>query len=118
MSSQETSAGVREGAKALIVHAFGDDALSTLKKKFTKYGATTPHEMLAHLRAKTCIKLTTLEKFKLKNRLLAKEYDPASEITVYFKYLDNTINKLEARSIKVTDQDKLNATVTQMWEWE
>ena len=62
MSLKETSAGVQEGAEALIVHTFGDDALSTLKKKITKYGATTPHTMLAHLRAKECIKLPTLKK--------------------------------------------------------
>ena len=71
--------------------------------------------MLAHLRAKACIILIILKKFKLKNRLLAKEYDPSSDITVYFKYLNDTINKLKARSIKVTDQEKLNATIAQMW---
>lgn len=82
MTAQETSAGVREGAKALIVHTFGDASIGTLKKKYTKYGATTPQAMLAYLCNKACIKLTTLEKFKLKNKMLSKEYDPATEIIV------------------------------------
>ena len=69
--------------------------------------------MLANLYAKSCIKLTTLKKIKLKNRLLAKEYDPSTKITVYFKYLDDTIDKLEARAIEVTEQEKLNAAAAQ-----
>ena len=70
MSSQETSAGVQEDTKALIIYAFRDNALSTLKKRIPKYSATTSHTMITHLCTKACIKLTTLEKFKLKTNCL------------------------------------------------
>ena len=61
-----THEGVKLGLIDLIIYAVGEDAVVTLKQRFVKYLKTSPKQMIEHLRKKTCIKMTTLEKDKYK----------------------------------------------------
>ncbi len=54
--------GVEETGKELILYAVGDDALAPLKKLYIGFGEMMVLGMIDHLRLKTAIKMTTVQK--------------------------------------------------------
>ena len=114
--SRDSYLGVCEGGKELIVYAVGEDALAGLKKRYVNFGSTTPRAMIEHLRTKTCIKMTTLEKDIFKTEGYKRPWDTTQSIVVYFKSLDDLSAKLANRDIPTSDEEKANAAVARMWE--
>ena len=58
----------------------------------------TPKKMIHHIRNKTCIKMTTLDKANKKNRHNTP-WDTNSNINIYWNYLDDLTKKVKARDI-------------------
>ena len=71
--------------------------------------------MMQHIRKKTCIKMTTLEKANFKVNGHNTPWDTTSDINIYWKYLDELTTKIEARNIATSGNEKVNVAVAQMW---
>ena len=54
--------GVKEAGKELIMYAVDGDALAPLKQLYIGFRDTTELGMIGHLRLKTAIKMTTVQK--------------------------------------------------------
>ena len=78
--------GVCDGARELIIYGAGEDAVIALKKRFTGYSTVTPKEMIKHLRDKTCIKMTMLEKDKFKRQGYEQAWDVTKSTTTPSSY--------------------------------
>ena len=115
-TSLVTFGGVCEGTKDLIIYAVGEDAVVSLKQRFVKYGKVSPKQMIKHLRDKTCVKMTTLEKDRFKRQGYEAEWDVTKNIAVYWKLLDDHTIHLKNRKIKTSDEEKVTAAVARMWE--
>ena len=61
----ETFNGACIGVKDLIIHGVGEYAVISIKQQYVKYGAVNLKKMMQHIRDKTCIKMTTLDKVNL-----------------------------------------------------
>ena len=111
-----TFGGVCEGTKDLIIYAVGEDAVVALKERFVKYEKATPKAMIKHLRDKTCVKMTTLEKDRFKRQGYEAEWDTTKNIALYWKALDNHTIRLKSQSIATSNSEKVTAAVARMWE--
>ena len=60
--------GAQEAGKELLLYGVGNDALAPLKKHYINFGDAAIHSMILHLREKTAIKMTTLQKFEYKSK--------------------------------------------------
>ena len=116
MGSLVTHEGVKQGLIDLIIYAVGEDAVVALKQRFVKYLKTSPKQMIEHLRKKTCIKMTTLEKDKYKTSGYSAQWDTSRNITLYWKSLDEHTVRLKARNIATSEAEKVTAAVACMWE--
>jgi hypothetical protein len=56
--------GAQEAGKELLLYGVGANALAPLKKHYINFGDATIHSMILHLREKTAIKMTTLQKYR------------------------------------------------------
>ena len=63
LASLETFNGTFEGAKDLIIYGVGEDSVVEINQRYVVYGGVTPKKMMQHIRDKTCIKMTRLDKF-------------------------------------------------------
>ena len=111
-----TFTGVSVGAKELIIYAVGEEAVIALKARFIKYAKITPQQMIKHLRDKTCIKMTTLEKDRFKRQGYEAQWDVTKNIVLYWKALDQHTIRLASRGITTSDDEKVTAAVARMWE--
>jgi hypothetical protein len=66
MKSNNDYLGVEEAGKNLILYAASKDALAPLKKQYIGFGNLTVLSMIDHLRQKTAIKMTTVQKHEYK----------------------------------------------------
>ena len=108
--------GVCDGARQLIMYGAGEDAVVALKKKYTGYNTVSPKEMIQHLREKTCVKMTMLEKDRFKRKGYEKEWDMTKNIAIYWKHLDDHFDKCQNRGITTSEHEKVVAGVARMWE--
>ena len=111
-----TFCGVSVGAKELIIYAVGEEAVIALKARFIKYAKITPQQMIKHLRDKTCIKMTTLEKDRFKRQGYEAQWDVTKNIELYWKALDQHTIRLASRGITTSEDEKVTAAVARMWE--
>ena len=114
----ETHTGVCVGSCELIIYGAGEDAVIALRKKYIGYAGISPKAMFKYLREKTCVKMTTLEKYRFRTDGYKQAWDTTKPLTTYFKYLDEFHIKLTARAIETTENEKATAAVAQMWESE
>ena len=70
--------------------------------------------MMQHIRAKTCINITTLAKAKKNGH--NTRCNTTSDINIYWKYLDNLTKNIEARDIVTSDNEKFSVSIPQMLE--
>ncbi len=110
--------GLQEAGKELLLYGVGDDALAPLKKQYINLGNSTIHSMILHLREKTAIKMTTLQKFKYKAEGYGKQWDPTTSITAYFTALDKFQTSLADRGISTSIDEMTMAAGARMWESE
>ena len=110
--------GACAGARELIIYGAGEDAVIPLKRKFTNYATVTPYEMIEHLRKKSCIKMTMLEKHIYRQQGYEQPWDTTQNIAVYFQYLETFTDKLQKRGISTTEEDMVVAAVARFWESE
>jgi hypothetical protein len=108
--------GVQEAGKELILYGVGDDALAPLKKQYINFGDATIHTMIKHLREKTVIKMTTLQKYDYKTEGYKKPWDPTMSITAYFTGLDKFQISLADRGISTSVKEKAMVARVRMWE--
>jgi hypothetical protein len=107
---------VKEAGEELILYAVGDDAVAPLKKQYIGFGDTTVLQMINHLRLKTAIRMTTVQKFEYKTTRYTNPWDPTTSITAYFTQLDRFQVSLGDRGIATSDQEKTMAAGAQMWQ--
>jgi hypothetical protein len=110
--------GAQEAGKELILYGVGDNALAPLKKQYINFGDATIHTMIKHLREKTAIKMTTLQKYYYKAEGYKKPWDPTMSITAYFTGLDKFQISLADCSISTSVEEKAMAAGARMWESE
>jgi hypothetical protein len=110
--------GAQEAGKELILYGVGDDALAPLKKQYINFGDATIHTMIKHLREKTAIKMTTLQKYDCKTEGYKKPWDPTMSITAYFIGLDKFQISLADRGISTSVEERAMAAGARMWESE
>jgi hypothetical protein len=110
--------GSQEAGKELLLYGVSDDALAPLKKQYINFGNATIHSMILHLREKTAIKMTTLQKFEYKSEGYAKQWDPTTSITAYFTGLDKFCISLANRGISTSVEEMTMAAGARMWESE
>ena len=72
--------------------------------------------MMKHLRYKSCVKITTMEKDTFKRSKYLTKWNTTECITNYWKHLDKMTTKLEERNIATSDEEKVMAGVARMWE--
>ena len=114
----EVYLGVAEACRNLIIYAVGDSAVAPLKERYVKYGRRLPQAIMKHLRDKSCVKMTTMEKDTFKRSKYLTKWDTTECITNYWKHLDELTTKLEERNIATSDEEKVMAAVSRMWELE
>ena len=66
LASLETFNGTFEGAKDLIIYGVGEYSVVEINQQYVVYGGVTPKKMMQHIRDKTCIKMTMLDKSNFK----------------------------------------------------
>jgi hypothetical protein len=74
--------------------------------------------MIKHLRKKTSIRMTTLQKYDYKTEGYKKPWDPMMSITAYFTGLDKFQISLADRGISTSVEEKAMAAGARMWESE
>ena len=109
IESHATYLKVEEAGKELILYAAGDDALTALKKQYIGFGDVTVHEMIDHLRTKTAIKMTTVQKHEYRTTGYNTPWDPSTSITAYFTHLNRFQISLVDRGIATSDDEKVMA---------
>jgi hypothetical protein len=77
----------------------GEDVLAPLKERYVGFGSSTTKAMIKHLRDKTAVKMTTLNKTTYKNEGYARPRDPTTSISTYFKRINNFARLLKERMI-------------------
>ena len=108
--------GVAEACRDLTKYAVGDSAVAPLKKRYVKYGRCSPQAMMKHLRDKSCVKMTTMEKDTFKRSKYLTKWDTTEFITDYWKHLDELTTKLGERNIATSEEKKVMVAVARMWE--
>jgi hypothetical protein len=116
MKSYNDYLGVKEVGKNLILYAAGDDALAPLKKQYIGFGDSTVLSMINHLRQKTAIKMTTVQKHEYKATGYNNPGNPTISITAYFTQLNRFQVSLGNRGITTSDAEKTMVAGTQMWQ--
>ncbi len=109
---------VEEAGKELILYAFGNDAVSPLKKQYIGFGNTMVLAMIDHLRLKTAIRMMTAQKYKYKTNGYNTPWDPTMSITAYFSLLDCFQVLLGNCRIATSNKEKTMAAGAQMWQSE
>jgi hypothetical protein len=109
---------VEEAGKELILYAVGGNAIAPLKKQYIGFGNTTVLAMINHLRLKTAIRMTTVQKYEYKTNRYNTPWDPTTSITVYFMLLDCFQVSLGDRGIATSNEEKMMAAGAQMWQSE
>ena len=112
----ETFNGTCAGVKDLIIYGVGEDSVIAIKQQYVRYRGVTPKKMMQHIRDKTFIKMTTLEKSNLKKNWHNTQWNTTSDININWKYLDNLTKNLEARDILTIGDKKFSVAVAQIWE--
>ncbi len=82
--------GAQEAGKELLLYGEGNDVLAPLKKQYINFGNATIHSMILHLREKTAIKMTTLQKIEYKAEGYKTPWDPTTSITAYLTGLKSS----------------------------
>ncbi len=118
MKSYNDYLGIQEAGKDLILYAAGNDALAPLKKQYIGFGNSTVLSMINHLRQKTAIKMTTVQKHKYKATGYNNPWDPTTSITAYFTQLDRFQVSLSNHGIATSDAEKTIAAGAQMCQSE
>jgi hypothetical protein len=110
--------GAQEAGKELLLYGVGANALVLLKKQYINFGDATIHLMILHLREKTAIKMTTLQKYEYKTEGYKTPWDPTTSITAYFTGLEKFKNSLANRGIATSVEEMMMAVGARMWESE
>jgi hypothetical protein len=118
MKSYNDYLSVEEVGKDLILYAAGNDALAPLKKQYIGFSDSMILSMINHLRQKTAIKMTTVQKNKYKATGYNNPWDPTTSISAYFTQLDQFQVSLCNRSFATSDAEKTMVAVAQMWQSE
>jgi hypothetical protein len=66
-NSQADYIAIDATLKQLMLHAMGEDVIAPLKERYVGFGSSTSKAMIKHLRNKTAVKMTTLDKTTYKN---------------------------------------------------
>jgi hypothetical protein len=108
--------GGKEAGKVLILYAAGDDALALLKMKCNGLRDSTVLSMINHLRLKTAIKMTTVQKHKYKTTGYKIPWDPTTSITGYFTQLNWFQVSLGNCGIATCNTEKTMVAEVQIWQ--
>jgi hypothetical protein len=108
--------GAQKAGKELLLCGVGANALVLLKKQYINFGNATIHSMILHLRQKTAIKMTTLQKYEYKTEGYKTLWDPTTSITAYFTGLKKIKNSLAERGISTSIKEMTMAAGARMWE--
>ncbi len=108
--------GAQEAGKELLLYGVGADTLPPLKKQYINFGNATIHSMILHLREKTAIKMTMLQKYEYKTEGYKTPWDPTTSITAYFIVLKKFKNSLADRGIATSVKEMSMAAGARMWE--
>jgi hypothetical protein len=108
--------GAQEAGKELLLWGVGADALAPLKKQYINFGDATIHSMILHLREKTAIKMTMLQKYEYKTEGYKMPWDPTTSITAYFTGLEKFKNSLANCGIATSIEEMMMAAGARMWE--
>ncbi len=108
--------GAQEAGKELLLYGVGANALAPLKKQYINFGNARIHSMILHLREKTAIKMTMLQKFEYKTEGYKMPWDPTTSITAYFTGLEKFKNSLAYHGILTSVEEMTMAAGARMWE--
>jgi hypothetical protein len=108
MKSYNDYLGIEEVGKDLILFTAGDDALAPLEKQYIGFRDSMVLLMIDHIRRKTAIKITTVQKHEYKATGYNNLWDPAKSITAYFTQLDRFQVPLGIHGIVTSDAEKNN----------
>jgi hypothetical protein len=92
--------------------------LALLKKQYIGFGNSMVLLMIDHLRQKTAIKMTTVQKHEYKATGYKGPWDPTTSITAYFTQLNRFQVLLSNCRIATSDTEKTMAAGAQMWQSE
>jgi hypothetical protein len=109
---------VEEAGKELILYAVGNNTVAILKKQYIGFGDTMVLAMINHLRLKTAIRMTTVQKDEYKTNGYNTPWDPTMSTTAYFLLLDCFQVLLGDRRIATSNKEKTMAVGVQMWQLE
>ena len=110
--------GSQEARKELLLYEVGNDTLVPLKKRYIHFGDSTIHSVILHLREKTAIKMTMLQKFEYKAARYGKQRDPTTSITAYFTGLDKFRTSLAHCGISMSVNEMTMVAGARMWKSE
>jgi hypothetical protein len=110
--------GIEEAGKDLILYAAGNDTLALLKKQYIGFGNSMVLSMINHLRQKTAIKMTTVQKHEYKATRYNNPWDPTTSITAYFTQFNQFQVSLGNRGISTSNAEKKMAAGAQIWQSE
>jgi hypothetical protein len=108
-SSEKVSSGVAANMR----NALDKNWYSQLKHILTAYPNVTPIQILAHLNSRWC-PLNVHAKKKLKQDYYAK-WDVNTHLTAFGKHLYNNQTRIEHFGISISDKDKLQFYLEQMY---
>ncbi len=92
--------------------------MALLKKQYIGFGNSMVLLMIDHLRQKTAIKMTTVQKHEYKATGYKGPWDPTTSITAYFTQLNRFQVLLSNCRIATSDTEKTMAAGAQMWQSE
>ena len=116
MGNHKESLGVGQAGRELIARAVDKEVLAPLWKKYIGYAEHDPQQMIAFLREKACVPLTTIEQNAMKQEGLDRPWNTAENLTTYWTYLDELLIKLRDKNINISDDERIMSAVTRMWE--
>ena len=106
--------GFLKGVTANLREALDKQFYSQLKHRHSAYRNTTPYQILDHLDTVWC-PLNVQAKKKLKDAYFAK-WDEHEHLTAFGKRLDNDQTSLVRSDITISDEDKLQFYLEQMYD--
>ena len=105
--------GFLKGVTANLCNAINEQFYSQLKHRHTAYCNTTPFQILEHLNSTWC-PLNVQAKKKLKDAYFA-QWDHHEHLTAFGKRLDDNQTALIRSDITISDKDKLQFYLKQMY---
>jgi hypothetical protein len=115
-NSQAEYIAIDATLKQLILHPMGEDILAHLQERYMRFGLSTTKAMIKHLRVEMAVKMTTLDKTTYENEGYVRPWDPTTNISTYFKHINNFAHLLKEHKIDGhNDTKKMHVAMLMMW---